>query len=205
MSEHQKLSSPDTVSHRVKVQSIETLSKNWYVLKKATFQFQRETGEWQEQQREVYDRGNGVAILLYDTSRRNVILTRQFRFPAFANGYRDLLVEVPAGLLDNLDPASRVRNELEEETGYRVGEITKVFEVFMSPGSVTEILHLYIAAYDPSNRVGAGGGLKEEGEEIGVFEIGFDQAMAMVKSGQICDAKTIMLLQHVALEIFTKR
>jgi nudix-type nucleoside diphosphatase (YffH/AdpP family) len=205
MSEHQKLSSPDTVSHRVKVQSIETLSENWYVLKKATFQFQRETGEWQDQQREVYDRGNGVAILLYDRIRRTVILTRQFRFPAFANGYRDLLIEVPAGLLDNLDPASRVRSELEEETGYRVGDITKVFEAFMSPGSVTEILHLYIAAYDPSNRVGAGGGLKEEGEEIGVFEISFDQAMAMVKSGQICDAKTIMLLQHVALEVFTKR
>jgi nudix-type nucleoside diphosphatase (YffH/AdpP family) len=205
MSETPKPSSPDTVSHRVKVQSIETLSENWYVLKKATFQFQRETGEWQDQQREVYDRGNGVAILLYDRTRRTVILTRQFRFPAFANGYRDLLIEVPAGLLDNLDPASRVRNELEEETGYRVGDITKVFEVFMSPGSVTEILHLYIAAYDPSNRVGAGGGLKEEGEEIGVFEIGFDKAMAMVKSGQICDAKTIMLLQHVALEVFTTR
>jgi nudix-type nucleoside diphosphatase (YffH/AdpP family) len=205
MTEHQKLSSPDTVSHRVKVQSVETLSENWYVLKKATFQFQRETGEWQDQQREVYDRGNGVAILLYDRTRRTVILTRQFRFPAFANGYRDLLIEVPAGLLDNLDPASRVRSELEEETGYRVGDITKVFDVFMSPGSVTEILHLYIAAYDPSNRVGAGGGLKEEGEEIGVFEISFDQAMAMVKSGQICDAKTIMLLQHVALEVFTKR
>jgi nudix-type nucleoside diphosphatase (YffH/AdpP family) len=204
MSKAPNPSSPDTVSHRVKIQSIETLSKNWYVLKKATFQFQRETGEWQEQQREVYDRGNGVAILLYDTSRRNVILTRQFRFPAFANGYRDLLIEVPAGLLDNLDPASRVRNELEEETGYRVGDITKVFEVFMSPGSVTEILHLYIAAYDPSNRVGEGGGLKEEGEEIGVFEINFDQAMAMVKSGQICDAKTIMLLQHAALEVFSK-
>jgi nudix-type nucleoside diphosphatase (YffH/AdpP family) len=201
MSEKSKLD-VDTVSHRVKVQAMTTLSDNWYVLKKATFLFQRETGEWQEQQREVYDRGNGVAILLYDVKRRTVILTRQFRFPAFANGYRDLLIEVPAGLLDNLDPASRVRGELEEETGYRVGEITKVFDVFMSPGSVTEILHLYIAAYDPSNRVGAGGGLKEEGEEIGVFEIGFDQAIAMVKSGAICDAKTIMLLQHVAMEIF---
>lgn len=196
------MSDPSSIADRVRVREIKVLADNWYILRKAIFEWRRNDGTWQTLEREAYDRGNGVGLLPYNLSRRTVILTRQFRYPAFSNGYDGLLVEVPAGLLDDADPETRIRLEVEEEIGYRLGDIRRVFEAFMSPGSVTERLHLFIAEYDYDMRVGDGGGLEGEGEEIGVMELSFDEAMAMVGDGRICDAKTIMLLQHAALTVF---
>ncbi len=190
------------MSERVRVLEERLLSDNWYILKTTRFEFLRSDGRWQEQQRETYDRGNGAAILLYNLGRRTVILTRQFRYPAFVNGHDDLLIEVPAGLLDAADPEARIRAEAEEEAGYRVRAPQQVFDIFMSPGSVTERLHLFVAEYDPQDRIGAGGGLEAEGEDIAAFELDFDCAMAMVARGEIKDAKTILLLQHAALQLF---
>ena len=152
--------------------------------------------------REVYDRGNAAAILPYHLQQRSVILVRQFRYPAFVAGHDDLLIEVAAGLLDDALPEERIRLEAEEETGYRLHDVKKVFEAFMSPGAVTEKLHFFVAEYEPHMRVSAGGGLAHEGEEIEVLEIGIDEALAMIDDGRIIDAKTIMLLQHAALRIF---
>ncbi|RZJ46520.1 MAG: NUDIX domain-containing protein [Brevundimonas sp.] len=196
------MSDPSSIADRVRVREIKVLADNWYILRKAIFEWRRNDGTWQTLEREAYDRGNGVGLLPYNLSRRTVILTRQFRYPAFSNGYDGLLIEVPAGLLDDADPETRIRLEVEEEIGYRLGDIRRVFEAFMSPGSVTERLHLFIAEYDHEMRVGDGGGLEGEGEEIGVMELSFDEAMAMVGDGRICDAKTIMLLQHAALTVF---
>lgn len=179
----------------------ELLSDNWYVLKKITFERTARNGSRQQQSREVYDRGNGATILLYDAARRTVILTRQFRLPAFMNGHSGYLIETAAGLLDNASPEQRIRLEVEEETGYRVGPVESIFEAFMSPGSVTERLHFFMAPYDAGDRVGAGGGLAEEGEDIEVLELGYDQAFAMIASGEIADGKTIMLLQELELRI----
>jgi len=190
------------IADRVKVQSVQTLSDDWYVLKKTSFLFQRRDGTWQQQTRETYDRGNGAVILLYDETRRTVILVRQFRFPAFVNGADDLLIEAPAGLLDQASPAERIRAEAEEETGYRVHDVEPILEAYMSPGSVTEKLFFFIGRYTPANQVSDGGGHAEEGEDIEVSELGIDAAMAMVASGEIQDGKTIMLLQHAALHIF---
>ncbi|MFJ6024851.1 NUDIX domain-containing protein [Brevundimonas sp. NPDC092305] len=191
-----------SVADRVRVREIKVLSDNWYVLRKATFDWRRNDGSWQTQAREAYDRGNGVALLPYNTAARTVILTQQFRYPAFSNGHNDLLTEVPAGLLDDADPEARIRAEVEEEIGYRLGDVRLVFDCFMSPGSVTERLSLFIAEYDASMRIGDGGGLEGEGEEIEVLEIGFDEAMAQIADGRIRDAKTIILLQHAALTVF---
>ncbi|QUD86140.1 NUDIX domain-containing protein [Phenylobacterium montanum] len=187
------------VADRVKVHEVKLLSDNWYVLRKATFSWLRRDGTWQEQSRESYDRGNGAVILLYDPDRRTVLLTRQFRYPAFANGYDDLLIEAPAGLLDDASPEERIRAETEEETGYRVRDVRPVFEAFMSPGSVTEKLHFFVGRYSPADRIGEGGGEESEGEDIETLEVGLDRALAMIASGEICDAKTIMLLQYAAL------
>jgi nudix-type nucleoside diphosphatase (YffH/AdpP family) len=194
-----------SIAERVRVREERLLSNNWYVLKTTTFDFQRRNGEWQTQYRETYDRGNGAAILLYNLERRSVVLTRQFRYPAFVNGHDDLLIEVPAGLLDDASPEERIRAEAEEEAGFRVGSVRKVFESFMSPGSVTERLHLFVAEYSARDRVGAGGGLEEEGEDIEVFELDIDEAMRQIASGKIIDAKTIMLLQYAALNLFPVR
>jgi nudix-type nucleoside diphosphatase (YffH/AdpP family) len=191
-----------SIKPRVKIIDISLLSDNWYILKKAHFSFQRADGTWQEQTREVYDRGNGACILLYNLAQRTVILTKQFRFPAFANGYDDLLIEAPAGLLDNMDAEARIKLETEEETGFRIGKVSKIFEAFMSPGSVTERLHFFIASYETKDRVSSGGGHADEGEDIGVMEVSFDEAMKMISDGRIIDAKTIMLVQHAALDIF---
>ncbi|UQY43344.1 NUDIX domain-containing protein [Erwinia sp. PK3-005] len=176
------------------------LSDDWYLLKKYTFELKRRDGEWQRQSREVYDRGNGAVILLYNRSRQTVILTRQFRFPVYVNQHPGLLLEAPAGLLDNLDPEKRIKAEAEEETGYQVEQVEKVFEAFMSPGSVTEKLYFFIAEYRDEHLSGAGGGIKEEGEDIEVVEMEFQQAMAAIDNGEIADAKTIMLLQYLALK-----
>ena len=191
-----------SVSDRIRVREVRLLSDNWYVLKATTFDWRRADGSWQTQSRETYDRGNGAALLPYNLVARTVVLTRQFRYPAYVNDYDDLLIEAPAGLLDNASPEERIRAEVEEETGYRLGEIRKIFECFMSPGSVTEKLHFFVGEYDAAMRVGDGGGLESEGEEIAVLELPFDQAMTMIGTGEIADAKTIMLLQYAALNIF---
>lgn len=191
-----------SIRDRVRVQAERLLSDNWYILKTTAFDFLRRNGQWQRQQRETYDRGNGAAILLYNRAARSVVLTRQFRYPAFVNGHDDLLIEVPAGLLDEASPEARIRAEAEEEAGFRVGEVCKVFEAFMSPGSVTERLYFFVAEYQPEDRVSAGGGLVEEGEDIEVFEQTIDDALADIAAGRIVDAKTIMLLQYAALHLF---
>ncbi|HEY1631453.1 MAG TPA: NUDIX domain-containing protein [Rhizomicrobium sp.] len=188
------------ISARVRIEEDKILSDNHYVLHKITFSWRRGDGTWQRAVRESYDRGNGCAILLFNRARRTVVLTRQFRMPVYMNGYRDMLVEAAAGLLDEADPAARIKSEAEEETGYSPRNVTKVFETFMSPGSVTEKLHLYVGEYDAPE--GKGGGLAEEGEDIEVLELSFDEALAMMRDGRICDAKTIILLQHAALDLF---
>src|SRR5450432_1922577 len=191
-----------TVSDRVRVQNVRVLSDNHYILKTTMFEWRRNSGEWQTQHRETYDRGNGATLLPYNLAQRTVVLVRQFRYPAFVNGHDDLLIEAAAGLLDDYSPEMRIRAEAEEETGYRLGKIEKVFEAFMSPGSVTEKLHFFVGEYDPSMRVGSGGGIADEGEDIEVLELAIDQALAMIGDGRIADAKTIMLLQYAALHIF---
>ena len=191
-----------SVSDRVHVKDVRLLSDNKYVLKVTTFDWRRNDGEWQRQARETYDRGNGAALLPYHRKQRTVVLVRQFRYPAFVNGYDDLLIEAAAGMLDNASPEARIRAEAEEETGYRLHDVHKVFEAFMSPGAVTEKLHFFVAEYEPEMRVSAGGGLAHEGEDIEVLELSIDEALAMIADGRIIDAKTIMLLQYAALNIF---
>ncbi|OCC01073.1 GDP-mannose pyrophosphatase [Labrys sp. WJW] len=193
-----------SVAHRVRVEDVELLSDDWYVLKKTTFLYRRGDGSWQRQSRETYDRGNGATILLYDPSRRTVVLTRQFRYPAFVNGWDDLLIETPAGLLDKAGPEERIRAETEEETGFRIHEVRRVMEAYMSPGSVTEKLYFFVAPYSPGYRVGTGGGQAEEGEDIDLLELDIDEALAMIARGEIRDGKTIMLLYHAALHLFGK-
>lgn len=189
-------------AERVRVIESRVLSDDWYLLKKTVFEFRRADGSWQRQQRETYDRGNGATLLLYQPTSRRVVLTRQFRFPAFVNGHDGMLVEAPAGLLDQATPEQRIRAEVEEETGYRVGEVRKVFEAFMSPGSVTEKLFFFVAEYDAASKVSAGGGIEAEGEDIEVIELPFEEALAMIRRGDIVDGKTIMLLQYAAMHLF---
>jgi nudix-type nucleoside diphosphatase (YffH/AdpP family) len=191
-----------TVSDRIRIKDVRVLSHNHYVLKTTTFEWRRANGEWQTQHRETYDRGNGVTLLPYNLAQHTVALVRQFRYPAYVNGYDDLLIETPAGLLDNESPEVRIRAEAEEETGYRLGEVRKVFEAFMSPGAVTEKLHFFVAEYQPQMRIGSGGGIPDEGEDIEVIELSIDEALAMIGDRRIQDAKTIMLLQYAALNIF---
>lgn len=193
-----------SVANRIRVKATRLLSDNWYILRTTTYDWLRASGEWQTQHRESYDRGNGVTLLLYNTERRSVILTRQFRYPAYANGHDDLMIETAAGLLDDASPEARIRAEVEEETGYRLTDVHKVFEAFMSPGAVTERLHFFVGEYRDDMKVGNGGGLHAEGEDIEVLELSFDEALAMAEDGRIVDAKTIMLLQYAALHIFNK-
>lgn len=191
-----------TVSDRIRVHNVRLLSDNHYTLKTTTFEWRRANGEWQMQARESYDRGNGATLLPYNVARRSVVLVRQFRYPAYVNGYDDLLIEAAAGMLDNETPEIRIRAEVEEETGYRLGDVRKIFEAFMSPGAVTEKIHFFVAEYESDMRIGSGGGLASEGEDIEVLELPIDQALAMIGDGRIVDAKTIMLLQYAALNIF---
>jgi nudix-type nucleoside diphosphatase (YffH/AdpP family) len=193
-----------SIAERVRVEDVTILSDDWYVLKKTTLSFHRNDGSWQRQSRETYDRGNGATILLYDGERRTVILTRQFRYPAFVNGHDDLLIEAPAGLLDNAGPEERIRAETEEETGFRVRKVRQVFDAFMSPGSVTERLYFFVGEYEPGDRTSQGGGIAAEGEDIVVLELCIDDAMRMIASGGIRDGKTIMLLQYAALNLFAQ-
>jgi len=191
---------PPGSNPRVRVKDIRLLSDNWYRLHSTTLELQGPDGLWSTQQRETYDRGNGATILLYDLDNRTVLLTAQFRYPAYVNGHADgILIETAAGLLDEDDPETAIRREAIEETGHEVGELTHVFDVFMSPGSVTERLHFYAAPYSSATRRTAGGGLVDEGEHITVVELGVDEALAMIDVGRIADAKTIMLLQWAVL------
>jgi nudix-type nucleoside diphosphatase (YffH/AdpP family) len=184
---------------RIRIQKVETLSDDWYTLKKTTFEYRRKDGSWQAQSRETYDRGNGATILLYNRERHTVILTRQFRFPAYVNHHSGMLIETCAGLLDENDPETCIRRETEEETGYRVGTVRKVFEAFMSPGSVTERLFFYVAEYHPDLKIADGGGLLSDGEDIDILELNLDTTLQMIESGEIMDGKTIMLLQYAKL------
>lgn len=185
----------------IKITETKLLSDNWYVLNKVTFDYQKKDGKVESHIREVYDRGNGAAILLYNTEKKTVILTRQFRLPTYLNGNKTgMMIEVCAGLLDQDNAEEAVIRETEEETGYRLTKVEKVIETYMSPGSVTEILYLFVGEYDQSMKVNDGGGLDAEQENIEVLEYTFDEAYAMFESGEITDAKTIMLLQHAKIK-----
>ncbi len=187
------------LKNRVRVIKEELLSDNWAILKKTTLDYQRTDGTWQNLTRETYDRGNGATILLYNRPKGTVILTRQFRYPAFVNQHPGLLIEACAGLLDERDPAEAIRSETEEETGFRIGQPIKIMELFMSPGSVTERLFFFVGEYSENLRVANGGGLAADGEDIDVLEVSLDAALAMIESGEIVDAKTIILLQYAKL------
>lgn len=187
-------------SEKVKNLNKEILSDNWYTLLKLTYQYLTEKGEWQTQIREAYDRGNGATILLYNKDQKTVILTRQFRAPTYINGNDSgMLIEACAGLLDEDNPEDCIKKEAVEETGYKVSNVTKVFESYMSPGSVTEIIHFFIAEYSEEMKVSEGGGLDDEQEEIEILEFNIDAALQMIETGEIKDGKTIMLLQYMRL------
>jgi nudix-type nucleoside diphosphatase (YffH/AdpP family) len=191
-----------SISDRIRVKDARLLSDNWTTLKTTTFEWRRRDGTWQTQQRETYDRGNAAVILPYNPMRRTVVLIKQFRYPTYVNGYDELMIEAVAGLLDDESPENRIRAEAEEEAGYRLRHVQKVFEAFMSPGSVTERLHFFVAEYEPDMKIGDGGGLQDEGEDIEVIEPTIDEALAMIADGRIVDGKTIMLLQYAALNFF---
>ena len=186
--------------NKAKILSTEILSNNWYTLKKVTFDYLQKDGTWKTQSREAYDRGNGATILLYNKENKTVILTRQFRLPTFINGNENgFLIEACAGLLDKDNPEDCIRRETEEETGYKIADVRKIFEAYMSPGSVTEMLYFFVAEYSNQMKVHEGGGLEHDGEDIEVMEITLDKAIEMTTNGEIKDAKTIMLLQYAKL------
>ena len=185
---------------RVRNVQKQVLSDNWYTLRKVTFEYQKKNGEWETQHREAYDRGNGAAILLYNKAQKTVILTRQFRMPTYVNGNETgLLIEVCAGLLEENNAEDCIRRETEEETGYIITDVQKVYEAYMSPGSVTELVHLFVAEYSKEQKNTEGGGVAEEQEEIDVLELPFAEALQMMKTGEIRDGKTIMLLQYAQI------
>lgn len=186
---------------RVDIKKEEVLSDNWYTLRKYTFDYQRADGSWEQQQREAYDRGNGAVILLYNKEKQTVLLTRQFRLPTYTNGNESgMMIEACAGLLDKDNPEECIKRETEEETGYQVRDVKKIFEAYMSPGSVTEILYFFVAEYAEDMKVSEGGGSDSEQENIEVLELPFTQAVEMVAIGEINDAKTIMLIQYAQLQ-----
>ncbi|HEX8013994.1 MAG TPA: NUDIX domain-containing protein [Flavobacterium sp.] len=185
----------------IEIKETKLLSDNWYVLNKVTFNYKKENQPTESHIREVYDRGNGAGILLYNTAKKTVILTRQFRLPTYLNGNKTgMMIEVCAGLLDKDNAEKAIIRETEEETGYRLKKVQKVIETYMSPGSVTEILYLFVGEYDESMKVSEGGGLDAEQENIEVLEYTFEEAYDMIESGEISDAKTIMLLQHAKIK-----
>ena len=185
---------------KIKITQNQILSDNWYTLRKITYEYEKKDGTTETQSREAYDRGNGAAILLYNKTTKNVILTRQFRMPTYLNGNQSgMMIEACAGLLDTENAEECIRRETEEETGYAIKDVKKIFEVYMSPGSVTEILHFFVGEYTNDMKVNDGGGLDEEQENIEVLEIPFEEALQMIANGEIKDAKTIMLLQYVKI------
>ena len=187
---------------KITIQKTELLSDNWYILNKVTFDYNKDSDVPETQVREVYDRGNGAVILLYNCTKKTVVLTRQFRLPTYLNGNSSgMLIEACAGMLDKDNPIECIIRETEEETGYRLSSVKKVFQSYMSPGAVTEILHFFIGEYQPEMKVSEGGGLAEEHEYIEVLEYPFNQAYQMIVSGEITDAKTIMLLQYAKINL----
>ena len=188
------------MTSNIRIVEEKLLSDNWYTLKTTAFDLLRSNGQWQRQHRETYDRGNGATILLYNRAQKTVILTRQFRFPTYVNGNTSgLMVEACAGLLDQDDPVTCIRRETEEETGFRIGAVKKVFEAYMSPGAVTEKIYFFVGEYQARDKVSNGGGHAHEGEDIEVLELTLEEALAQISSGQIQDAKTIMLLQYAQI------
>jgi len=188
------------MNERIKIKETELLSDNWYTLNKVTYDYQKKNGEWETHSREAYDRGNGATILLFNKDKKTVILTRQFRLPTFVNGNESgMLIEACAGLLDKDNAEDCIRKETEEETGYKVSKVKKIFESYMSPGSVTEILYFFVAEYNKDMKVSEGGGLEEEQENIEVLELEFEKAFNMIYTGEIKDGKTIMLLQYAKI------
>ncbi|MHA4846971.1 GDP-mannose pyrophosphatase NudK [Flavitalea antarctica] len=188
------------MNERVKILDTTILSDNWYVLKKVTYEYRQKDGKWLTYNREAYDRGNGATILLYNTTEKTVILTRQFRMPTYINGNESgMLIEACAGLLDKDNAEDCIRRETEEETGYRLKDVRKIFEAYMSPGSVTEVLYFFVAEYSKAMKVNDGGGVEHEQENIEVLEVNFDAALKMISTGEIKDGKTIMLLQYIRL------
>ena len=188
-------------NQNVRINQVDVLSDSWYTLRRVDFDYRDARGHWQTQQREAYDRGNGATVLLIDWDRQTVVFTRQFRMPVYLNGQRDgMLIETPAGLLDADDPETAIRRETEEETGYRLRSIKRLFELFMSPGSVTERIVFFAAEYTPEDRVSAGGGVAGEGEDIEVLELDLDEALELVRTGEINDGKTVLLLQWAELQ-----
>jgi nudix-type nucleoside diphosphatase (YffH/AdpP family) len=185
--------------HReIKIQKEEILSNNWYTLKKITFDYKKKNGTWHTISREAYDRGNGATILLYNKNKKTVILTRQFRLPTYINGNADgMLIEACAGLLDKDQPTEAIRRETLEETGYQIQDVRKIFEAYMSPGSVTEILYFFVAEYSPREKLESGGGI--DNEDIDVLELPFETALSMIQTGEIKDGKTIVLLYHAKI------
>jgi nudix-type nucleoside diphosphatase (YffH/AdpP family) len=189
-----------TGNPNVIVKDVEVTSDGWHVLRRTTYDYRRRDGTWSTQDRETYDRGNGATVLPYDPERRTVLLTRQFRFPVYVNGHPDgMLIETAAGLLDDDDPDTAIRREASEELGVTLGELQHIFDAYMSPGSVTERVHFYAAAYTAADLTHAGGGLEEEGEDVEVLELPFDRALEMIERGEIDDGKTIMLLYWARL------
>lgn len=187
-------------SSKIKIVKSEVLSDNWYTLRKITYNYLKKDGNWEMQMRETYDRGNGATVLLYNATNKKVILTRQFRMPTYLNGNQDgMMIEACAGLLDKDNAEECIIRETEEETGYKISAVKKVFEVYMSPGAVTEIIHFFVAEYAKEMKINEGGGIAEEQENIEVLEIPFDTAIQMINSGEIKDAKTIMLLQYAQI------
>lgn len=187
---------------KITIQKTELLSDNWYILNKVTFDYNKDSDVPETQVREVYDRGNGAVILLYNSTKKTVVLTRQFRLPTYLNGNSSgMLIEACAGMLDKDNPIECIIRETEEETGYRLSSVKKVFQSYMSPGAVTEILHFFIGEYQPEMKVSEGGGLAEEHENIEVLEYPFNEAYQMIASGEITDAKTIMLLQYAKINL----
>lgn len=184
---------------RIRIREEKLLSDNWAILRRTTFDYQRSDGTWQTLVRETYDRGNGATILLYNRTRRSVVLTRQFRYPAYVNGHHGMLIETCGGLLDAHDPETAMRHEVEQETGFLVHDMRQVYEIYMSPGSVTERIHFFVGQYEADERVSQGGGLETEGEDIDVIELPFSRALEMMASGEICDGKTIILLQYALI------
>jgi nudix-type nucleoside diphosphatase (YffH/AdpP family) len=190
---------------RIRIKSVEILSDDWARLTKTTFDYRRNDGKWETQIRQTYDRGNGAAILPFDRQRSTVLLVRQFRYPAFVSGHPEPLIEACAGLLDDHNPETAIRKEAEEELGYRLRDVRHLYTPYMSPGSVTERLSFFTADYTPADRISAGGGAADEGEDIEVLEITLDEALALVRDGGIIDAKTIMLIQHLKLDMPERR
>ncbi|MGH2563319.1 MAG: GDP-mannose pyrophosphatase NudK [Ginsengibacter sp.] len=189
------------MNNSIKIIKNEIICKSWHTLKKVTFEHLQKDGTWQQQSREAYDRGNGAVILLYNKEQSSVILTKQFRIPTYINGNdTGMLIEACAGLLDNDKPEDAIKREAEEETGYKITDVRKIYEAYMSPGSVTEILYFFIAEYSKEMKVNEGGGVAHEQENIEVLEMDFNMAMKMIETGEIKDAKTIMLIQYLKLK-----